>query len=232
MPVDPNLFVSLASRYTGGIKAPDGPEQAGFIAIVDSAGTNLDYRAPAHASTHAPGQDDAIATGTTSSTVCIGNDARITGALQTSGGTMSGTLNCNAHELKQFCSYAQADITLSSDGATDLYDLEIGGTPNHTYNVRAGFRVTLHRASDSSKSGDIDVVVTYNVTFDGAGVGVVVRMGSFYPDMSSVDASLASCVLSDVALEGGVVRLLLSRPTGVSIKARVKAWINFVEDVT
>ncbi len=41
--VDPNLFTSLAQRYTGGINAPDGPEQAGYAAIVNSAGDNIKY---------------------------------------------------------------------------------------------------------------------------------------------------------------------------------------------
>ena len=41
--IDPNLFTSLARQYTGGMRAPDGPEQVGYIPQVDDTGTNLTY---------------------------------------------------------------------------------------------------------------------------------------------------------------------------------------------
>ncbi|MCK9603303.1 MAG: hypothetical protein M0R66_02975 [Candidatus Omnitrophica bacterium] len=40
--IDPNLWASLARQYTGGINAPS-PGQEGFVAVANSAGTNLDY---------------------------------------------------------------------------------------------------------------------------------------------------------------------------------------------
>lgn len=40
--VDPNLFSSLALQYTGGIRAPE-VGQAGYSAIVDASGTNIEY---------------------------------------------------------------------------------------------------------------------------------------------------------------------------------------------
>lgn len=43
--IDPNLFASLAQAYTGGIRAPTGPEQAGRWARADASGVNLEYSA-------------------------------------------------------------------------------------------------------------------------------------------------------------------------------------------
>lgn len=44
MPVDPRPNLDLGLQYRAGVNRPNGPEDAGKIATVDSAGVNFEYR--------------------------------------------------------------------------------------------------------------------------------------------------------------------------------------------
>lgn len=110
----------------------------------------------------------ALPVGTTSGTVAAGNDTRITGALQTSGGTMTGALTLSGAPTSSLHAATKAYVDSAIGGGTIVQFSPIAKTASYT-------AAAWDLAIDNSAAG---MTMTLPATMPAAGVCVAILRGT------------------------------------------------------